>query len=114
MNDPKVTIPEEAFEAAAEHIRSHPAVTDEDAYDLASDAVRAAAPLILAVELERFAADYVESAEALGEPRMGTPASGMVTVLHDVAADLRARAAGLRGVSADGGTGSGLPGGTPR
>lgn len=68
-----------------------------DTYDAASDALRVAAPLIVAAELERQARDLGEQAEAFGLPRMGTPASGMVTVLSELAEELRGRAAELRG-----------------
>lgn len=90
-----VPIPEEAFEAAAMPLAQY--MARSDTYDAASDAVRAAAPLIVAAELSDYARDLKAQAEALGEPRIDTPASAIVQVLNTLAGDFAARASVLRG-----------------
>jgi hypothetical protein len=63
----------------------------------AAAACEAAAPLILAAELERIADDTEREAASLENPAPGTAAYSTVSVLVDVAADLRSRAVVLRG-----------------
>ncbi len=97
-------VPAEAIEAAAlaQRSSSHkPGPPDPDLVAIWTRTARitleAAAPLILAADLERQAATFDMQADALEAPRMGTPASGMVTVLRDLAMDARGRASVLRG-----------------
>jgi hypothetical protein len=52
-----VEIPDEAFDAAQWEVAKY-GLTDSDAYDAGSDSIRAAAPLIVAAELERLAGEY--------------------------------------------------------
>lgn len=60
-------------------------------------ALEAAAPLIVARELDAQARQLRLTAGAFDNPAMGTPASGMVVVLNDLAEDMELRASVLRG-----------------
>jgi hypothetical protein len=95
---PDITIPEEAVEAAAETTRRSMLSSAPVEYWTreARAALTAAAPLIVAARLVKLADYYDLMAEAFEAPRMGTPASGMVTVLADLAVELRDEAAALR------------------
>lgn len=86
----EVPIPEEAIEAATQALKV------SEAPDVAADAeswfrahaeatVRAAAPLILAADLDAQAEALDQQASALGSPRHDTSASGMVVILRDLA-----------------------------
>lgn len=69
-----------------------------DINDLQEKAVRAAAPLIVAAELDAQAARVEDSAKAWGDDlEPGTPAYSMAGVLADVVSELRLRAVELRG-----------------
>lgn len=57
----------------------------------------AAAPLILAADLDAQAEALDQQASALGSPRHDTSASGMVVILRDLSDDMRGRASVLRG-----------------
>lgn len=81
------TIPDLIPEAAWRLLIAEPSVDD----------YLRAAGITIAAELERHADDLARQAEVFGAPPMDTPASGMVSVLIDVAAGLRLRAAELRG-----------------
>lgn len=56
-----------------------------------------AAGLIVAADHERQARDLEDQAAVFGEPAADTPGAGTVWVLIDVARELQARAAELRG-----------------
>lgn len=91
-----ITIPEEALTAGREAFVRCPIGRSST-----HAAIEAAAPFIAdaarADELTEQAAALMQQAEAFGFPCQGTPASGMVTVLVELAQEFRDRAADLRG-----------------
>lgn len=103
-----VAIPEEAFDRAEQVLRDTGLMAGSDCYDVGSDVIQAAAPLILAAELDRLADDLGARArrrEAVGD---GDPCEDECeeVTCHTVAAVatwfraagvVRGRAAVLRG-----------------
>jgi hypothetical protein len=79
----------------SEYISDH--LTWQDFADTAREDVSTTLRTLASVKLELQASALDEQAEAFGLPKMGTPASGMVTVLSELAEELRGRAAELWG-----------------
>lgn len=101
----EIAIPEAAIRLAAEAIEEasilkvgHDLGTIHRD-DIAEQGLRAAAPLIVAAELDQQADRIQHSAGAWGDPKPGTAAYSMAGVLTDVAVELRLRAGELRGES---------------
>lgn len=94
-------VPEEAIDAAwiaAASVRDASSRLPNDADTgevVVAAALTAAAPLIVAAELDARAEALDQQALAL--PRDGSAAPGMVVILQDIADDLRGRASVLRG-----------------
>jgi hypothetical protein len=95
-------VPEEAIEKAAVGMAGR-FRGDEGQWrgywDAAEVAAKAAAPLILAKAFDDFAVDLDKEAGELSaeSPKPGTAAYSVISVLVDVAQDVRARASVLRG-----------------
>lgn len=90
----EVNIPDEAYEAGERAVTTYDLVARTDAYEIASDVLRAAASLILAAELERMA-ELIWQEHGVGN--QGD--EDYVTGVDDSILMIRGRAAELRGES---------------
>lgn len=92
----EIDIPEQAYLLASKAVEEYGLVASSDAYDIASDAVRAAAPLIVAAALERMAATFDGNAQACRNIGTSEFAQGRSDGFDNAAYQLRLRVKELR------------------